>query len=125
MVPRIPIPAGLEDDRLQRRLALTISIVFAVLALTTPWIPGVSEGPSRWVSGMFGKLAIVVGAIWLAFPQIQRLRRLPFGSTIFGGGLAAIGVFLVRPKALLYFLPVIIAVVIAMILLGWFSKRKT
>ncbi len=80
MVPRIPIPAGLEDDRLQRRLALTISIVFAILALATPWIPGVSEGPSRWVSGMFGKLAIVVGAIWLAFPQIQRLRRLPLAQ---------------------------------------------
>lgn len=113
---------SMEDEAFQRRLALVVSVTFAILGFAAQWIPGVDEGPSRWISGMFWKLAIVIGAVWLAFPQIQRIQRLPFGSTIMGGALTTALIFLIRPKAVLYVLPVIIAAVIAMVLLGWFSR---
>lgn len=110
------------DSRIRRRMALAIAVAFGVIAALASWTPGLDQASARWIAGTAFKLSVMVGAIWLAFPQIEKLRKLPGGASILGvaGSLAL--VVLVRPKMIAYAIPIAVVAMVLLVGLDWASR---
>lgn len=119
--PKVRIDAD-PLDRWRRLSTLGLAIVLSLAAVVIYWVPGASPADAQWLSGLLAKLAIVVAMLWLAFPQIRRLQRMPGGSMMLGGILVLILVFLVRPRLVVYALPMVGTGVGVLMTLKWFSR---
>ena len=113
------------DAKIRRALALGITILLGVTAIAVNWLPGIDEASARWISGSLLKLTLVVGAIWLAFPKIEAIRRMRGGGAILTSGLVLVAVFIIRPKLLIYAVPLAFTATAILVSLGWFSKRSS
>ncbi len=122
----MPVPSpsldGMLDAKIRRRLALVIALLFALIAFVISWSPGIDPAAASWISGSLFKLSIMVGAIWLAFPQMEAVRRMRGGGTILTGLLVLAAVLIVRPRLLVYFVPIVVTSVAILVSLGWIGK---
>ena len=73
------------------------------------WPP--SAGQGQLLSGACIRLGMVLFAIWLAYPQVQKIPRWMYGLV-----LLAAAVVLVFPKAIIYIIPAMPAI--------WFLRPR-
>lgn len=111
------------EDRLRRWLVLITAVGLLAASVIVYWIPGNSQASAQWLSGILAKVSIVLGALWLAFPQVARLQRLRGGKVIFSGLAVLAFFFILRPRYLLYAIPMVATGVSILFSLGWLSQR--
>ncbi len=71
---------------LQRHLIGIAAVVLGTIALVVGLGFGWTDNTGSWTMGTFGKVAFVLAIMWLAWPQMLRLKELP------GGGVALVSV---------------------------------
>lgn len=106
-------------------VCLLLLLVYAVIQLRPDFFAGIDESSLRWFSATAGRMGLVLGAFWIAFPAIQKIKRLRGGGTILVAILIFVCAFLVRPKSALYLLPIGIVAVLFLLFLGFFAKPKS
>lgn len=105
-----------EQD-IRRHLALIMSIVFLCGSFAS-WYYG-GESASKFASSAMGRIGLVLGALWLAWPSLQRPARwLPAGAPIIC--LAALLVLAANPRLVVFVLPA----AGALIALGMFARNS-
>jgi hypothetical protein len=106
-------------------LALSSGIVLLVLGLTMRIAPAVWDG-QRWLaSDTFSKVGLVLVCMWMAWPGLESLRRMPGGVGLLVACALVFCLFLYRPKTIYLtgpFLAVAIAIAYAR---SWLSKHRT
>lgn len=105
-----------------RRITLVLAIVLGLLAVVIYWVPGTSPAAAQWISGTSAKLAIVLVAFWMTFPQLVVMCKWPGGSVILVGILGFALLFVVRPQYARTFLPGFVVMVVGLVALRWASK---
>lgn len=106
----------------QRLLLGVIALILGLVAIAGRLAIGFPENTGIWVSGAFGKVAMLLGVGWLAWPQLMWLKRSEYGMiSLVGIGIASI-VFVTRPRLLLYFIPLLVAAVGLLIGITWLQR---
>lgn len=120
MSPRSQIKQAFDWQRLSvgvLAISLGLTALFAKFGMDATDTTGV------FVYGTFGKVAFVLGMAWLAWPQLMWLKEMPGG----GIGIAAIMVgcliFIARPRLLLYFVPLLVAIVSLFMTITWVQRN--
>ncbi len=106
-----------------RRTACGIfAIGFGLAAVALGFFGIVSPNTASWALGTFGKVAFLLAFIWLAWPQLIWVSELP------GGGVAMIALsvaglfFILRPRAMLYVVPAIVATILLFVAIGFIQR---
>jgi hypothetical protein len=106
-----------------RRTACGIfAIGFGLAAVSLGFFGLVSPNTASWALGTFGKVAFLLAFVWLAWPQLIWVSVLP------GGGIAMIAIavgalfFILRPRAMLYVVPAIVATILLFVAIGFVQR---
>ena len=106
-----------------RRTACGIfAIGFGLAAVALGFFGLVSPNTASLALGVSGKVALLLAFAWLAWPQLIWLSELP------GGGVAMIAItvgslfFILRPRAMLYVVPTILAIILLFIAIGFVQR---
>jgi hypothetical protein len=104
-----------------RRHAFGIcAILFLAGAAAGLWHFGVAEGQSSMLTGLCLRGGLVLGAIWLAYPQVEQLaERVP--PWLLGCFALLAIILLVRPRAFPIVLPILAAIIVVQFV-GWLFK---
>ncbi len=106
-----PPPAKSDSTKVEvnRPLVGVIALVCVVTSVVLEFLPDANE---MWVAG-FRRAGVMTGAIWLALPTKNRAAAWANVSpwTLFGvvGGIVAVAA---RPRVLIFFVPILIALAI-------------
>jgi len=118
-----PMKFGKNPEVDFRRVACgVLAIGFGLAAVGLGFLGLVSPNTASWALGTFGKVAFLFAFVWLAWPQIMWLSSLP------GGGIAMVALaaggmfFILRPRAMLYVVPVIAATMSLFIAIGFVQR---
>jgi len=104
-----------------------IAFLTAAIGLHFSW--GSSNDNSLWVTAVCARVGVLLGAIWLALPQLAQVadRTPPW----FAGGAVFVGLITaIRPRWIIYILPLLAAMAVLQFW-GWLfkplanPKRKT
>lgn len=104
---------------LQRLLTGILAILFAVVAILVRISNITDEGTAGWIFGVSGKFAFLMAMVWLAWPQVVWLIERPGGAAALGVLSLGALVFLTRPKAMVYILPVLLAGAVVLIAIAY------
>ncbi|QDT02987.1 hypothetical protein K227x_13660 [Rubripirellula lacrimiformis] len=89
----------------RRTMLLVISIGLLVACAVVTWKFG-SEGSARFLSAATGRVGLLMGALWLAWPSLKKPARwLPPGIAM--AGVIGLAVMAVRPQLILVVVPAI------------------
>ncbi len=89
----------------RRTLLLVISILLLMACAVTTWRFG-SDGSARFLSAATGRVGLLMGALWLAWPSLKKPARwLPPGIAV--AGVIGLAVIAVRPQLMLVVFPAI------------------
>ena len=95
------------------------AIAFVGVAVAL-YFSGGSDDNSAWVTAICARVGLLLGAIWLALPQLAQVaERMPPWLT---GGILLVGLMTaIRPRAIVYVLP-LLAGMLLLQFWGWLSK---
>ncbi len=85
-----------------RILALVLGLGFLGIGLSMRLSPQMWDGQRVLASEPLNKVGLVLLSIWLAWPAIESIRRTPGGAMLLIACTAAFGLFLFRPKTILF-----------------------
>ncbi len=94
--------------------------MFALGLLATALLMWATAPAGEFVRNTCLRAGLVLGALWLAYPQLVELFARFSPSTIFGT-LALLMVLIIRPKAVVYLLP-LVAVLLVLKFLRWLLR---
>ncbi len=120
MKPRARPPEPIDW---QRHFIGVAAIILGVLALVSRFGLGLSDIGAVWAMGTFGKVSMVLGLAWLAWPQLLLLKKLPGGGIAIASVLICIVVFIARPKLLLYFVPLLGSITVLFGAIAWIQRN--
>lgn len=87
----------------RRILLLVIAIVLLATCAVVTGMFG-NDGPARFVAAATGRVGLVMGALWLAWPSLKRPARwLPPGIAV--AGVVALAVLAAQPRLILVAIP--------------------
>lgn len=99
--------SGRNDARppdLRRVMALVMSITMLVIALLAWWFSGGSTG--KFVAAACGRIGLVLGALWLAWPSLKRPAKwLPASVPVIG--VVALIVIAAQPRLIFPAIPIV------------------
>jgi hypothetical protein len=86
--------------------------------------PSVWDG-QRWLaSDTFSKVGLVLVCMWMSWPAVEAIRKAPGGAMLMIACAMVVGLFMYRPKTILFTGPFIaIAIALAMVR-GWLQKNR-
>jgi hypothetical protein len=84
-------------------VGITAAVLLSAAAVFAFWQPSGWEGHQPMLSGACLRVGLVLGALWLAHPQLSRLP-----SWMFGVGAALAVVVALRPKLILLAVPLVV-----------------
>ncbi len=87
-------------------IAAGTTFIFAVVFRFLPWV---DEAAAAWTFNSLTKVAILLLTASLAWPNLNRLWQSSYGRLIVASLIVIGTVFIVRPRAIFAFLPLIIA----------------
>lgn len=93
---------------------LGVSIAFFVVGAVFKLFPVADESARVWTFNLFTKVGFVLLTIALAWNQLKFLLGSTYGRILVGGLFATAIFFLIRPRAVLGILPIILACVAIM-----------
>ena len=105
-----------------RILALIIGLLFLGFGLSMRMSPQMWDGQRVLASEPLNKVGLTLLSVWLAWPAIESIRKTPGGAILLVACTASFGLFLFRPKTILFtapFLAIAIAVAYAR---QWLSR---
>jgi len=89
----------------RRTMVLVIAIVLLAIFAVAKWRFG-EEGSVRFLTAATGRVGLVMGAVWLAWPSLKKPARwLPPGIAM--AGVIGLAVIAVRPTLILVVVPAI------------------
>jgi hypothetical protein len=107
-----------------RRLTAWLAGALFLMSLILPWLPGLDPTTIRWMAGTMGKVGIVLGLVWLSFPQLMWLQRLPGGSAAVSAFVFCLLMVAIRPRAVLYLGPLSAVAATVLVFLSWITRRN-
>ncbi len=107
----------------QRHFVGAAAIILAVLALVSRYGLGLSDVGAEFMMGSLGKVSMVLGLAWLAWPQLILLKKMPGGGIAIASVLICIVVFIARPKLLLYFVPLLGTITALFVAIAWIQRN--
>jgi len=94
------------DTDVRRLMALVISVSMLGIALGTWWFLGDQSGSSKFLAAACGRIGLVMGALWLAWPQLKKPARwLPASAPVIG--VVALIVVAAQPRLLIPAIPIV------------------
>ena len=103
--------SSLENSKATRWGLLGASAALAVLACGARLGGWVEESAAVWIFHTMIKVAVLLMATSLAWPQLTSLRRSGYGRLVLAGLMAMVGLFMLRPRAILAAAPFIAAAI--------------
>lgn len=100
-------------------MLLAIAAMLAMVAAATRFGQWIDPSAGQWVFNIFGKVAILTGALALAWRPLKRLSASPSGRVVLGGMVVAGGFFIIRPRSLLAVGPLILIAIVVLVGLSW------
>lgn len=98
----------LRDVR--RLVTLVVSLCMLATALATWWFYGEQSGASKFVAAACGRIGLVLGALWLAWPQLKKPAKwLPASAPVIG--IVALIVIAAQPRLLIPAIPIVGALI--------------
>ena len=111
-----------------RWFLIVVAVALAVIASLFRYSDYFASSTNFWVFNSLVKVALVLLASSLAYPQLQRLNRSRYGKIILGGAVVFAMFFIARPKASAALLPMIGAALLVLLVLTFmtdvFSDEK-
>ena len=93
---------ALSDER--RRMTLVVSLVMLTAAVLAWWFSTDSTG--KFIAAGCGRIGIVMGALWLAWPSLKRPAQwLPAGFAVIG--VIALIAIAAQPRLILPAIPIV------------------
>jgi hypothetical protein len=106
-----------------RWIALVLSICLMAGAVLLRINPSLLPRSSALISELLGKVGIVVFCLWLAWPAIVAMLRLPSGVALGVASLFAFGLFLYRSKTIYITGPFLIIAAAVAFAMSWIRRR--
>jgi hypothetical protein len=107
----------------QRHFVGIAAIILGIVALVGKFGLGLSDVGAEFMMGSFGKASMVLGLAWLAWPQLLLLKKMPGGGIAIASVLICIVVFIMRPKLLLYFVPLLGSITALLVAITWVQRN--
>lgn len=105
---RVSAAGHLQDVR--RLATLVVSVLMLLTALATWWFYGEQSGASKFVAAACGRIGLVLGALWLAWPQLKKPAKwLPASAPVIG--IVALIVIAAQPRLLIPAIPIVGALI--------------
>ncbi|MFO0941286.1 MAG: hypothetical protein U0930_11005 [Pirellulales bacterium] len=111
-----------SDPRLQRALLAIITVVLASVGTLIHFIPSLDPGGSKFLSGMLWKVAILLGILWIAAPQLERLGWQRVRGALLVGIIIVIILYAIRPRIGSIAVIILIAISAFTTALGWIRQ---
>ena len=101
---RMPSKSEMPRDY-RRTMVLVISIVLLVTFVVVTW-KYKNQGSAKFIAAATGRIGLVMGALWLAWPSLRRPASwLPPGFAVIG--VIALGVLAAQPRLIVVAIPVL------------------
>jgi hypothetical protein len=107
----------------QRHFVGVVAVILGILAIVSRYGFGLSDVGAQFMMGSLGKVSMVLGLAWLAWPQLMLLKKLPGGGIAIASVLICIVVFIARPKLLLYFVPLLGSITALFVTITWIQRN--
>lgn len=112
------------SNPLPRWLALTFGVALLCVGLSMRFAPTVWDG-QRWLaSDTFSKVGLVLVCMWMAWPAVEAIRKAPGGALLMVACAFVFGLFMYRPKTILFTGPFIAVAIAVAMLRGWLEKKR-
>lgn len=102
-----------------RILALVIGLLFLGFGLSMRFSPQMWDGQRVLASEPMSKVGLTLLSVWLAWPAIESIRKIPGGAMLLVACTAAFGLFLFRPKTILFTAPFLAIAIAVAYMLQW------
>ena len=106
----------------QRKLLAFFSVTFLILGLLASTTDLLAVGSKEFVSGTLLKVGFVVGLLWVAAPQLERLGWEKLRGTMLAGAILVIVLWSIRPRIGAIAGGVLAASMLLVTITGWFRK---
>jgi D-arabinose 1-dehydrogenase-like Zn-dependent alcohol dehydrogenase len=118
-IERQPVPINKTSRGIAAGLALLSGGFAAYVWIWSPF----AASANAWMRGSFSKLSVMLCVLVIAWPAVERIRQMPGGATIAVAASVVLGFVAMRPKSVIYVLPIAVVACGVMLALGWTSKK--
>jgi hypothetical protein len=128
-IPKIRQPISADDERELSNLIvrwgmLVVGLLLVILSLVLKIEPALIPKGSNVAADILAKVGLVFICAWLAWPAVVAIKKAPGGMFVLFGIMAAMLLFVYRPRTLYITGPFIGVAAILAILMGWIRQLQ-